>query len=574
MREEFELSRRQALTGLAAIGAAGAGAGLGTSAYFSDDESFENNVITAGELDLSVNYYSFWDQGMAGSGSVSGTANGDAVSADLSDVKPGDSGLLAFCPQIETNPAYLWVLGELTDSRENGYAEPEPEDENGEGELEENVEITVSYCTVSDDVGDDFEPADTETVTEIWSGTLAEFLVRSQGGLALDGGVEASEGPVGFPEPGEQACFAGTADEAENDCLCIDWEVPTSVGNEIQGDSLAFDLQFYAQQCRNNSGTNNPVGIEVHRNLTFAERPSVGSGSHVEGELRLDLYLPTGGSSQGSPVIVFMHGGMWLGGAKDNETYLFEDLARQGFAVASIEYRFIEEGTFPAQIHDVNAAIRWLRAHAGEYNLDPNNVGTLGTSSGGHLAALAGVTNEVEEFTGDGPRSEYSSEVQAGGSWFGLMSLDQMAETAPPDGLPLPFEYEGPDSPESELVGETIADNPEAGKYASPVEYLDPDDPPLMLIHGKDDRLVGYGQSELMYEEALDQCHDTKLYLLDGLGHSSDNVYSALTSYPPAEGTFRAVDCSPTDDQSQERSENGPVASFTDLVRFYRRALS
>lgn len=93
---------------------------------------------------------------------------------------------------------------------------------------------------------------------------------------------------------------------------------------------------------------------------------------------------------------------------------MFEHFVRQGFAVASIEYRFISEAIFPAQVHDVNTAIRWLRSHADEYSLDPDNVGTWGTSAGAHLAALAGVTNEVDEFEGDGPYAGYLSNVQAG----------------------------------------------------------------------------------------------------------------------------------------------------------------
>ena len=262
----FQLSRRRVLAGLGGIGVASAGAGLGTSALFSDEESFEGNTITAGTLDLLVGYYSYWDQGMAGEGSVSGTADGEAVSADLSDVKPGDSGLVAFCPQIETNPAYLWLAGELTNSSENGYTEPEPEDENGEGELEENVDVEVNYCTVADDVGDGFDPGDVTTVATAWSGTLAEFLAMSETGIALDGDASVPQGGS-FPEPGDQACFDGTDAEGDNYCLCLDWEVPTSVGNEIQGDSLEFDLQFYAEQCRNNDGANNPYCTDLSLDL-------------------------------------------------------------------------------------------------------------------------------------------------------------------------------------------------------------------------------------------------------------------------------------------------------------------
>ncbi|WP_440990701.1 SipW-dependent-type signal peptide-containing protein [Haloarchaeobius baliensis] len=264
------LSRRRILGGIGAIGAASVGAGLGTSAYFSDTESFENNVLTAGQLDLLVDYYSWWDQGMAGSGSVGGTADGASVSAELTDVKPGDNGLLAFCPRSVDNPAYLWLCGDLVADDENGMTEPEMavDDSDDAGELADSIELVVSYCELDDDVPDDededgmdgFEPADVESSTEVWTGTLAEFLAESADGLPLDGNGEQPDSDGGFFAPGEQACYAGTAD-AESDanpCFCIEWELPTEVGNEVQTDSVEFDLTWHAYQCRHNDGTTRP----------------------------------------------------------------------------------------------------------------------------------------------------------------------------------------------------------------------------------------------------------------------------------------------------------------------------
>jgi predicted ribosomally synthesized peptide with SipW-like signal peptide len=256
----YRLSRRKVLAGLGGVGLASAGAGLGTTALFSDTESFDGNTITAGTLDLLVGYYSYWDQGMAGSGQVSGTQNGDGtVSGELTDVKPGDSGILAFCPQIKDNPAYLWLCGELTANAENGMTEPEGDvdDTSGEGngELAQSMEVTAKYCDLDDDIGDDgFTPDDIASSTEVWTGTLADFLSDIENGVPLDGSGTGD----GFPAPGDQACFAGTGDDAENPCLCLEWDVPTDVGNEIQSDSLAFDLEFHADQCRHNDGTHNP----------------------------------------------------------------------------------------------------------------------------------------------------------------------------------------------------------------------------------------------------------------------------------------------------------------------------
>ncbi len=317
----IDLSRRKVLGSLGAIGVASAGAGFGTSAYFNDQESFDDNIITAGTLDLKVNYYSYWNQGdenkgAPGSDYVSGTADGEAVSSKLSDVKPGDSGIVAFCPRIETNPAYLWLCGELTASYENGYTEPEPVDENGEGELEENIEVTVSYCELNE-IGDTFDPEDIESQTEIWTGTLAEFLATIRYGVPLDGHEEVSDS--GFLEPGSQECFYGTGNKEEkvNPCLCLDWEVPTSVGNEIQGDSTAFDLQFYAEQCRHNDGTQNPCSP--------GGRIGTGDFSEISYEKAFSMQaLSRGGSGRGEIQIHGDSGGVentTLWGSNSGDTF-------------------------------------------------------------------------------------------------------------------------------------------------------------------------------------------------------------------------------------------------------------
>lgn len=251
-KKQLQLSRRTLLAGVGTAGIAAAGAGLGTTAWLNDEESFDGNMITAGELDLTVNYTSSFDQGSYASGSDSGTSQDeDALVVDLDDVKPGDSGSFEFCFEIDDNPAYMWACGELTSSEENGYTEPEPEDGRGEGELEENIEVDVAYCH-PDDSDDGYS-----TGATIFSGTLREALTALQAGIPLDGTGDAGA------EPGSQAPYDGTENstgnsDVTNPCVCFDWEVPTTVGNEIQGDSVGFDLQFNAQQSRHNDGSANP----------------------------------------------------------------------------------------------------------------------------------------------------------------------------------------------------------------------------------------------------------------------------------------------------------------------------
>ncbi|MHB9288844.1 SipW-dependent-type signal peptide-containing protein [Halobacteriales archaeon Cl-PHB] len=287
MTDKYELSRRKALAGLATIGAAGAGAGLGTSAFFSDQESFENNVLTAGELDLAVGYYSEWDQGMAGSGSVEGAVDGTTVESSLTDMKPGDSGLVAFCFEIDDNPAYMWACGELTANNGNGLTEPESavddSDGNGEGELAQAIEATVSYCDVTRNESGAITGV-TSQGDELVSGSLAEVLATLQTGVPLDGNGD------GGAVAGSQDPFAGTGQDdsdATNPCVCIDWELPTSVGNAIQGDSLAFSMEFYAQQARHNDGTTNPCIDESY--TADYENPSGIAQPIPGGVLNLDV---------------------------------------------------------------------------------------------------------------------------------------------------------------------------------------------------------------------------------------------------------------------------------------------
>ncbi|WP_138006436.1 choice-of-anchor W domain-containing protein [Halalkalirubrum salinum] len=253
----YGLSRRKALGGIGIIGLASAGAGMGTTAFFSDEESFEDNSLEAGELDLYVHYDFYADQGeKLGEYTDSGTVQGDesdgaSVSYGLEDVKPGDSGELEFSFSIVDNDAYMWMCGELTENNENGRTEPEAEVDDtggdpgeGRGELADSIEATLYYY---DQDGDSEE-------SEIFDGTLRGALLALRNGVPLDG--EGAENPVDDRNPFE----GNDSDGEQNDiCVLLDWEIdPEEVGNEIQTDSVGFDLSFYAEQSRHNDGTNNP----------------------------------------------------------------------------------------------------------------------------------------------------------------------------------------------------------------------------------------------------------------------------------------------------------------------------
>jgi len=276
MTEKYELSRRKTLAGLATIGAAGAGAGLGTSAFFNDTESFTNNSLTAGQLDLFVEFDYSADQGSVSgnlSGPNSGIVQGDAtddgetteIGYSLVDVKPGDSGSAVYCPRVVDNDAWVWVnVTGLTDY-ENGLTEPEADDEDedtsegdagslddvpsgeGEGDLSEAIQVTASYCEPNEDGGYDV----IRQMTNPEDYTLADL--ADEDGFLIDGDEGEEPDEVETPYPSSE-----DSETQEGPCVCIDWEIPTDVGNRIQSDSLEYEVTFYAEQSRHNDEPTNP----------------------------------------------------------------------------------------------------------------------------------------------------------------------------------------------------------------------------------------------------------------------------------------------------------------------------
>ncbi len=234
------------------------------------------------------------------------------------------------------------------------------------------------------------------------------------------------------------------------------------------------------------------TGARVERDMVYSE---TGSRS-----LKLDLYLPAGAPGQGAlPVIVWIHGGGWVSGHKDQTPAV--RMIEQGYAVASIEYRFLTEAVFPAQIHDAKAAVRWLRAHADQYNLDPDRIGAWGASAGGHLAAMLGTSAGVEELEGPGDNLEYSSRVQAVVDFYGPIDVLQMY-------------------PALGSLRETMLRVFPELSAASPLNYVSPDDAPFLIVHGNRDELVPVSQSELLAESLEKAGVEVRLEIVEGAGHS------------------------------------------------------
>jgi acetyl esterase/lipase len=231
--------------------------------------------------------------------------------------------------------------------------------------------------------------------------------------------------------------------------------------------------------------------------------------------LLLNLELPPV-SGQPCPVIVYIHGGGWAWGSKDEQLpirQVDQHLLQQGYAIASINYRLSGEAIFPAQIIDCKAAIRWLRANAAEYRLDPARIGVWGFSAGAHLAALLGTSGETSEFDREGGNFEYSSQVQAVAAFAPVVDFSRC-----PDFSPI-AEFNTPLSPEARLLGGPIQENLALAQRANPLHYLSQNCPPFLIIHGEADEVVPIEHSLLLNDVLKNAGVESTLYIVPGGGH-------------------------------------------------------
>ena len=209
---------------------------------------------------------------------------------------------------------------------------------------------------------------------------------------------------------------------------------------------------------------------------------------------QLDLFLPASlASSKPTAVIAHIHGGAWRAGKKSSRRVvrrLAELVQDHGYAGVTIGYRLSDEAVWPAQIHDCKAAIRWIRANAKRYNLDPERIGVFGESAGGHLVSMLGMTGDVPSLNGRlGPYPDVSSRVACVINEYGPSELLTMGD------YPSRIDHNAPGSPESQLVGGPIQQHRPAARSASPTSHASADDAPMLIIHGDQDPLVPFNQS-------------------------------------------------------------------------------
>jgi acetyl esterase/lipase len=242
--------------------------------------------------------------------------------------------------------------------------------------------------------------------------------------------------------------------------------------------SIATLLPWLVLSCATTSRL--PESVEVLHDVEY---------SRVGGRpLRMEIARPKHPPAEPMPVLLWLHGGGWKEGSH-RENYL-SSLATNGYFTASIEYRLSGEAKWPAQIEDVKLAVRWLRAHARSFHINPERIGVVGISSGGHLAACLGMMDASAGFDAAGGYTQFSSRVQA------------VVDLCGPVIFVRPVHLSGARTEDApvlvKLFGGTYRERTAAWHSASPIPHASPDDPPFLIIHGEADKLVSIADSEAL----------------------------------------------------------------------------
>jgi acetyl esterase/lipase len=233
---------------------------------------------------------------------------------------------------------------------------------------------------------------------------------------------------------------------------------------------------------------------DVMQDQVYVERES--------GPLKADVYVPRGEGP--FPAMIVVHGGAWASGTKSQLSSIAQGLAKLGYTAAAISYRLAPQDAFPAQIYDCQAAVRWLRANAAKYKVDPDRIGGYGYSAGGHLVAMLGAMDDDdfrEPGTPDDAPSARLQIVVAGGAPCDFRML-------PADSGRLAY-----------WLGGTPAQKPEAYEQASPSKYVTSDDPPMFFFHGADDDIVPIRSPQRMVDELKQAGVPVEFHEIAGAGH-------------------------------------------------------
>lgn len=246
-------------------------------------------------------------------------------------------------------------------------------------------------------------------------------------------------------------------------------------------------------------------GQDAKREIRLETDIVFGKGGTTE--LKLDLAMPKEGEGP-FPAIVCIHSGGWIGGDREQMRQTIEVLAGRGYVAISPDYRLAPRDRFPAQIEDCKAAVRWLRANAARYHVDTRRIGSIGFSSGAHLACLLGVTTKEDGLEGSGGNADQSSAVSAVVSFFGPTDLTQdvwSKEVRQRHLVP--------------LIGGSVTEKADLYRKASPMTYAGKNAPPFLFLHGTEDRMVPLAQSQALADKLRKAGVEARVIAIEGAGH-------------------------------------------------------
>ncbi|PHN06486.1 carboxylesterase [Flavilitoribacter nigricans DSM 23189 = NBRC 102662] len=243
-----------------------------------------------------------------------------------------------------------------------------------------------------------------------------------------------------------------------------------------------------------------PANIKVSRDLVYKVTQ--------EKTLKLDIYHLDSLDGE-RPLLVFIHGGSWKKGNKDDYRRYLVDYAQKGYVTATVAYRFSQEATFPAAFDDVVCAIKWLKSRAADYHIDPERVAVIGGSAGGHLAMMVGYHARDENYQGECATDETDAGVKAIVNLYGPVDLTtDFAINHPSVQQLIGMEYSG--------------ETKSAYKACSPITFITPDDPPTLTFHGTIDDIVPIVQADMLDEALRKENIASYYHRLDGWPHTMD----------------------------------------------------
>ncbi len=264
-----------------------------------------------------------------------------------------------------------------------------------------------------------------------------------------------------------------------------------------------------------------PEGTRVIRNVEYKKLGGM--------SLLMNIYI-YGNSREPLPLILYLHGGGWLTNSRINCPRALE-LLTSGYAVASINYRLTNIAPFPAQLEDCKEAVRFLRANGKNFGLLAERIGAMGVSAGGHLASLLGTTAATKEFDG-GENPGVSSSIEAVCNFYGPSSITELGRFAEKKG------NESLKQVVEKLIGGPLGRKKKTAEKASPLNYVNTNAAPFLIIHGDSDSVVDVSQSEMLHKALLEAGVESHLHIVKGGIHGGEGFISSPVLIPKIASFF------------------------------------